>query len=111
MKHCLFKFLFIFVCVFAYFMFFCLLTLCFCIYYFVSLLCLSVCSSVLNLQQKVMACFRAWEDWAIYTSDFLINLQNVFLGLVPMKQSDSVSPSIHISVGKEVAVVQPDAFM
>lgn len=42
-----------------------------------------------QFKQKVMACFRAWEDWAIYTSDFLINLQNVFLGLVPMKPSDS----------------------
>ena len=30
-----------------------------------------------------MLCFRAWEDWAIYPNDFLINLQNIFLGLVP----------------------------
>ena len=37
-------------------------------------------------QQKVMACFRAWEDWAVYTSDFLISLQNIFLGLVPLKK-------------------------
>ena len=34
-------------------------------------------------QQKVMLCFRAWEDWAIYPNDYLINLQNIFLGLVP----------------------------
>lgn len=32
-----------------------------------------------------MSCFRAWEDWAIYPNDFLINLQNVFLGLIPSK--------------------------
>ncbi|XP_077987617.1 U2 snRNP-associated SURP motif-containing protein-like [Glandiceps talaboti] len=33
---------------------------------------------------KVMTCFRAWEDWAVYPQDFLIRLQNVFLGLVPV---------------------------
>ena len=27
-------------------------------------------------------CFRAWEDWALYPQDFLIKLQNIFLGLV-----------------------------
>ncbi|XP_064456681.1 U2 snRNP-associated SURP motif-containing protein-like isoform X2 [Ornithodoros turicata] len=36
-----------------------------------------------QFKQRVMSCFRAWEDWAIYPSDFLIRLQNVFLGLVP----------------------------
>uniref|UniRef100_A0A5K3F9S0 U2 snRNP-associated SURP motif-containing protein n=1 Tax=Mesocestoides corti TaxID=53468 RepID=A0A5K3F9S0_MESCO len=36
-----------------------------------------------QLKQKVMLCFRAWEDWAIYPNDFLIQLQNVFLGLTP----------------------------
>ena len=29
-----------------------------------------------------MACFRAWEDWAVYPDPFLIKLQNIFLGLV-----------------------------
>ncbi len=33
-------------------------------------------------KQRVMACFRAWEDWALYPQDFLIKLQNIFLGLV-----------------------------
>jgi len=28
-----------------------------------------------------MNCFRAWEDQAIYSPDFLIKLQNIFLGL------------------------------
>uniref|UniRef100_A0AAX7SBW2 RRM domain-containing protein n=1 Tax=Astatotilapia calliptera TaxID=8154 RepID=A0AAX7SBW2_ASTCA len=31
-------------------------------------------------QQKVMSCFRAWEDWAIYPQPYLIHLQNIFLG-------------------------------
>jgi U2-associated protein SR140 len=30
---------------------------------------------------RVMQLFRAWEDWAIYPKDYLIRLQNNFLGL------------------------------
>jgi len=29
-----------------------------------------------------MGCFRAWEDWAVYPDSFLIQLQNIFLGLI-----------------------------
>ena len=36
-----------------------------------------------QFKQKVMGCFQAWEDWTVYPNDFLINLQNIFLGLVP----------------------------
>lgn len=32
-----------------------------------------------------MGSFRAWESWAIYPSDFLTKLQNIFLGLVRIK--------------------------
>ena len=32
-----------------------------------------------------MNCFRAWEDWAVYPNEHLINLQNVFLGLTDLK--------------------------
>ncbi|KAK1167320.1 U2 snRNP-associated SURP motif-containing protein [Acipenser oxyrinchus oxyrinchus] len=35
-----------------------------------------------QFKQKVMACFRAWEDWAVYPEPYLIQLQNIFLGLV-----------------------------
>ncbi|XP_048744647.2 U2 snRNP-associated SURP motif-containing protein-like isoform X2 [Ostrea edulis] len=41
-----------------------------------------------QFKQKVMSCFRAWEDWAIYPNDFLISLQNVFLGLISSKNDD-----------------------
>ena len=41
-----------------------------------------------------MACFRAWEDWAIYSSEYLINLQNLFLGLVATKDQDQSSVSV-----------------
>lgn len=34
-------------------------------------------------KQRVMNCFRAWEDWALYPQDFLIRMQNIFLGFVP----------------------------
>ncbi|XP_067347887.1 U2 snRNP-associated SURP motif-containing protein isoform X2 [Channa argus] len=33
-----------------------------------------------QFKQKVMSCFRAWEDWAIYPEYYLIHLQNSFLG-------------------------------
>uniref|UniRef100_A0A3Q3RM30 U2 snRNP associated SURP domain containing n=1 Tax=Mastacembelus armatus TaxID=205130 RepID=A0A3Q3RM30_9TELE len=51
-----------------------------------------------NFKQRVMSCFRAWEDWAVYPDPFLIKLQNIFLGLV------------NISVEKEAApiVVEPE---
>ena len=35
-----------------------------------------------QFKQKVLACFRAWDDWAIYPDMLLIHLQNTFLGLV-----------------------------
>ncbi|XP_030009734.1 U2 snRNP-associated SURP motif-containing protein isoform X2 [Sphaeramia orbicularis] len=33
-----------------------------------------------QFKQKVMSCFRAWEEWAIYPEPYLIHLQNIFLG-------------------------------
>eukprot|EP00096_Caligus_rogercresseyi_P001021 TRINITY_DN1160_c0_g2_i2.p1 TRINITY_DN1160_c0_g2~~TRINITY_DN1160_c0_g2_i2.p1 ORF type:complete len:614 (+),score=187.37 TRINITY_DN1160_c0_g2_i2:180-2021(+) len=32
-------------------------------------------------KQRINLCFRAWEDWALYPQDYLIALQNNFLGL------------------------------
>lgn len=46
-----------------------------------------------QFKQRVMSCFRAWEDWAIYPNDFLIRLQNIFLGLVPSSKPSSLVPS------------------
>lgn len=34
-----------------------------------------------GFKMRVMAMFRAWEEWAVYPRDFLIKLQNTFLGL------------------------------
>ncbi|KAM4042025.1 LOW QUALITY PROTEIN: U2 snRNP-associated SURP motif-containing protein [Anomaloglossus baeobatrachus] len=40
-----------------------------------------------NFKQRVMACFRAWEDWTIYPEP-LIKLQNIFLGLVNIEEKE-----------------------
>ncbi|XP_064638246.1 U2 snRNP-associated SURP motif-containing protein-like isoform X2 [Lineus longissimus] len=45
-----------------------------------------------QFKQKVMNCFRAWEDWAIYPNEYLINLQNIFLGLV--KEREEKEPDL-----------------
>lgn len=42
-----------------------------------------------GLRTRVMQVFRAWEDWAMYPKDFLIKLQNIFLGL-----SDAAPPAM-----------------
>ena len=31
-------------------------------------------------QKQVLRCLAAWMDWAVFTPDFLIELENVFLG-------------------------------
>ncbi|XP_037550013.1 U2 snRNP-associated SURP motif-containing protein [Nematolebias whitei] len=46
-----------------------------------------------NFKQRVMACFRAWEDWAVYPDPFLIKLQNIFLGLVNLS-SEKEAPCL-----------------
>jgi len=53
-----------------------------------------------QLKQRVMLQCRAWEDWAIYPHDFLIHLQNIFLGLVKrtspwrLEEDEEIKPSI-----------------
>ncbi|XP_029165927.1 U2 snRNP-associated SURP motif-containing protein isoform X1 [Nylanderia fulva] len=37
---------------------------------------------------RVMRMFRAWEDWTVYPRDFLVKLQNTFLGLVLMDEPE-----------------------
>uniref|UniRef100_A0A6Q2Y0B5 U2 snRNP-associated SURP motif-containing protein n=1 Tax=Esox lucius TaxID=8010 RepID=A0A6Q2Y0B5_ESOLU len=46
-----------------------------------------------NFKQRVMACFRAWEDWAVYPDPFLIKLQNIFLGLVNLAAEKEPEPA------------------
>uniref|UniRef100_A0A4W5L2S5 U2 snRNP-associated SURP domain containing n=1 Tax=Hucho hucho TaxID=62062 RepID=A0A4W5L2S5_9TELE len=49
-----------------------------------------------NFKQRVMSCFRAWEDWAVYPDPFLIKLQNVFLGLVNLSAEEAASTPITV---------------
>ncbi|XP_043287428.1 U2 snRNP-associated SURP motif-containing protein isoform X2 [Venturia canescens] len=37
---------------------------------------------------RVMRMFRAWEDWAVYPREFLVRLQNAFLGLVTVEEPE-----------------------
>uniref|UniRef100_A0A1B6MMK8 U2 snRNP-associated SURP motif-containing protein n=1 Tax=Graphocephala atropunctata TaxID=36148 RepID=A0A1B6MMK8_9HEMI len=34
-----------------------------------------------GFRMRIMKIFQAWEDWAVYSKDFLIRIQNAFLGL------------------------------
>ncbi|XP_062341594.1 U2 snRNP-associated SURP motif-containing protein isoform X1 [Osmerus eperlanus] len=47
-----------------------------------------------QFKQKIMCCFRAWEDWAIYPESYLIQLQNIFLGLVKAGEEVIVRPEV-----------------
>lgn len=35
-----------------------------------------------QFRQRVMLCFRMWQDNSIYPKDVLINMQNIFHGLL-----------------------------
>lgn len=37
-----------------------------------------------------MKIFRTWEEWAVYSRDFLIKLQNTFLGISTKETKDDV---------------------
>jgi len=49
---------------------------------------LASCSTKLQAEKfrkQVLSCLAAWQDWAIYPPAFLINLQNVFVGISDAK--------------------------
>ncbi|XP_043558705.1 U2 snRNP-associated SURP motif-containing protein isoform X2 [Chiloscyllium plagiosum] len=70
-----------------------------------------------NFKQRVMGCFRAWEDWTVYPDPFLIKLQNIFLGLVDLEEENKeVCKPQNIFLGlvdveemKEVSKRQPES--
>uniref|UniRef100_A0A8C5D6R4 Zgc:163098 n=1 Tax=Gadus morhua TaxID=8049 RepID=A0A8C5D6R4_GADMO len=47
-----------------------------------------------QFKQKVMGCFRAWEDWAIYPEAYLLHLQNVFLGFTKAAEETGSPPDL-----------------
>ncbi|XP_045199320.2 U2 snRNP-associated SURP motif-containing protein-like isoform X1 [Mercenaria mercenaria] len=61
-----------------------------------------------QFKQKVMLCFRAWEDWAIYPNEYLINLQNIFLGLVPKESVDTKETPVKSSRSKHTKTSVPN---
>jgi U2-associated protein SR140 len=38
---------------------------------------------------RIMKIFRTWEEWAVYSRDFLIKLQNSFLGVATTEDDTS----------------------
>ncbi|XP_063873088.1 U2 snRNP-associated SURP motif-containing protein-like isoform X3 [Scylla paramamosain] len=66
-----------------------------------------------QVKQRVMQCCRAWEDWAIYPHEFLIHLQNIFLGLVKREakmdmEEDLIGPQVAGLGSGDVRQLQAD---
>lgn len=49
-----------------------------------------------GFRTRVMQILKAWSDWAIYPREFLIKIQNTFLGLSPHHVSQQISKFISI---------------
>ncbi|XP_041119200.1 U2 snRNP-associated SURP motif-containing protein-like isoform X2 [Polyodon spathula] len=62
-----------------------------------------------HFKQRVMSCFRAWEDWTVYPEAFLIKLQNIFLGLVNLavEKEASLPPPSVVPASVPIVLVQP----
>lgn len=58
-----------------------------------------------------MACFRAWEDWAVYPDPFLIKLQNIFLGLVNIAAVEKEVPVLIVEVNARFQLILKSARM
>lgn len=43
---------------------------------------------------RIMKIFRTWEEWAVYGRDFLIKLQNTFLGLSTKESKDDRTENV-----------------
>ncbi|XP_023680212.1 U2 snRNP-associated SURP motif-containing protein isoform X1 [Paramormyrops kingsleyae] len=55
-----------------------------------------------NFKQRVMSCFRAWEDWTVYPDPFLIKLQNLFLGLVNLGPEQEPPPPEPVETSEDI---------
>ena len=45
---------------------------------------------------RIMKIFRTWEEWTVYSRDFLLKLQNTFLGIqIPEDNQDGQTASDH----------------
>ncbi|VDM98121.1 unnamed protein product, partial [Thelazia callipaeda] len=64
-----------------------------------------------QFKQRVMLCFRTWEDNSIYPTDFLIQLQNIFLGLA-IKEGEAPDDDIDgapIEEGPEEIILKKES--
>lgn len=59
-----------------------------------------------QVKQRIMQCCRAWEDWAIYPHEFLIHLQNLFLGLVKRETKMELEEEMMMMMSTSVDPVQ-----
>uniref|UniRef100_A0A8C7PX45 Zgc:163098 n=1 Tax=Oncorhynchus mykiss TaxID=8022 RepID=A0A8C7PX45_ONCMY len=50
-----------------------------------------------QFKQKIMGCFRVWEDWAVYPEPYLIQLQNIFLGLVKLEAELNFESLVYVA--------------
>jgi len=44
-----------------------------------------------SFKRRVMTVCKAWNDWAVYPPEFMISLQNIFLGLVKRCEAEEAS--------------------
>ncbi|GMR32733.1 hypothetical protein PMAYCL1PPCAC_02928 [Pristionchus mayeri] len=49
-----------------------------------------------QFKQRVMNCFRAWEDVTLYPTDILIQCQNIFLGLIELDEPTDDTNSVDL---------------
>jgi len=47
-----------------------------------------------HFKQKIMSCFRTWDEWVIYPPDHLIKCQNIFLGLMEPGEAEEVEEDV-----------------
>uniref|UniRef100_H2XVP1 U2 snRNP-associated SURP motif-containing protein n=1 Tax=Ciona intestinalis TaxID=7719 RepID=H2XVP1_CIOIN len=62
-----------------------------------------------QFKQKILSCFRAWDDWAIYPDKLLIHLQNTFLGLVGGTSQKQVEPKPLVSKDEGLPLISDEA--
>lgn len=43
---------------------------------------------------RIMKIFRTWEEWTVYGRDFLLKLQNTFLGLATKEAKDGLAENM-----------------
>jgi len=61
-----------------------------------------------SFKQRVVSCFKAWEDWALYPPQFLIQLQNIFLGLVSTSSPEPEEDAAPVGRGRSASNEESD---